>query len=245
MIISGTAGTGKSYLICALAYLLGESCLLTATTGMASFHICGLTIHSAIKLTVRSSNHRDLQRSSLQQLQLKLAGKHYVIVDEMSMMDLRMFAWVDKRLRQASARLDLPFGGFSIVMIGDFGQLPPVGDKPLYAPPSDNDLSIHGHHIYQPVVILEQIRQQGTDPVAQTFRDLLLRLRNGEPTQHDWELLLQRAPHNVSNRQAFDDAVHIYYDKKSHNLQALRVVPRVTHWVVVNHPYQHPITTLF
>ena len=26
---------------------------------------------------------------------------------------------------------------------------------------------------------------------------------------------------------------------------SLRVVPRVTHWAVVNHRYQYPITTLF
>ena len=104
---------------------------------------------------------------------LRLTGKHYIIVDEMSMIGQKMLAWVDKRLRQASVKLDIPFGGFSIVLIGDFGQLPPVGDKPLYAPPSVNDLSIHGHHVYrlfETVVILDQmIRQQGADATAQNF----------------------------------------------------------------------------
>lgn len=58
---------------------------------------------------------------------------------------------------------------------------------------------MHGHHIYRifdTAVMLEQvIRQHGTDPVAQSFRDLLMRLRNGETTQKEWELLLERAPY--------------------------------------------------
>ena len=87
----------------------------------------------------------------------------------MSMIGQKMLAWADKRLRQASGKLDITFGGFSIVLIGDFGQLPPVGDKPLYALPCVNYLSIHGHHVYrlfETVVILDQmIRQQGADAI--------------------------------------------------------------------------------
>ena len=52
MIVCGTAGTGKSFLISAIAALLGESCLLTGTTGIAAFNICGMTLHSALQLTV-------------------------------------------------------------------------------------------------------------------------------------------------------------------------------------------------
>ena len=45
-----------------------------------------------------------------------------------------MMTWVDKRLQQATTHLDIPFGGISIILIGDFAQLPPVGDRPLFAP---------------------------------------------------------------------------------------------------------------
>ena len=70
MIISGTAGSGKSYLISAIAHLLGNACILTGTTGMASFNICGKTLHSTLQLPVRNTNQCSLQGTSLQRLQL-------------------------------------------------------------------------------------------------------------------------------------------------------------------------------
>ena len=46
MIIYGTAGTGKSYLINAISSHLKDKCCLTAPTGIAAFNINGVTIHS-------------------------------------------------------------------------------------------------------------------------------------------------------------------------------------------------------
>ena len=57
----------------------------------------------------------------------------YLIVDEVSMLGRNMMARVDKGLRQATTHLDTPFGGISVILIGDFAQLPPVGDRPLFA----------------------------------------------------------------------------------------------------------------
>ena len=140
-----------------------------------------------------------------------------------------MLAWIDKRLRQASGKLDLPLGGFSIILIGDFGQLPPVGDKPLYASPSSHPLSVHGHHIYKlfnTVIILEYVLcQNGTDPMIQRFREFLLQLRNSNVSRDDWEMLLQRAPHKVQDIHLFNDAIHLFYDKASvakYNLEKLQ-----------------------
>ncbi len=59
MIISGTAGTGKSYLINALNQLLGDSCILTGTTGTAGLNICGITLHSALQLPIQKHSNRD------------------------------------------------------------------------------------------------------------------------------------------------------------------------------------------
>lgn len=104
MIVCSTAGTGKSYLISALSNLLGDTCLLTGTTGMAVFNICGQTLHLALQMPICRSTYmyKDLQGNSLHRLQLKMKNKLYVIRDEMSMMGQKMLVWIDKCLRQAT-----------------------------------------------------------------------------------------------------------------------------------------------
>ena len=227
MIISGTAGTGKSYLISAIAHALGNLCLLTGTTGMAAYNICGKTIHSALQLPIRNS-YTDLQGASLHRLQLAMKDIAYIVIDEMSMIGQRMLAWIDKRLRQATGQLDTHFGGLSIILFGDFAQLPPVGDSPLYSNSPKGSLQIHGHTMYQlfttVVILSESLRQAGSAPDAVIFRSLLLRLRNGTVNESDWKLLLDRAPQNVANHSDFTNAIRLHYDKASvaeYNLEKL------------------------
>ena len=216
MIVCGTAGTGKSYLINAIVQCLRNKAIITGTTGMAAFNIGGETLHSVLQLPIRSTNKKELQGSSLQRLQIKLKHKHYLLIDEMSMLGQTTFAWVDKRLRQATGKLDEPLGGMSVILFGDFAQL---GDRPLFAPASNQQLPFHGFTVYRhftTVVILQQIQRQcGTNPEDQAFRELLTRLRNGEVNKDDCELLLNHSPDQVHNYSPFKDAVHLFYDKKS------------------------------
>ena len=93
---------------------------------MASYNICGKTLHSTLQLPVKATQQRELQGSSLQRLQLTMKHKHYLIIDEMSMLGQRIFAWVDRLLKQATACLDKPLGGISVILFGDFARLPPA-----------------------------------------------------------------------------------------------------------------------
>ena len=48
----------------------------------------------------------------------------------------------------------------SIILLGDFGQLPLVGDRPLYVSGSGSLVSDHGHSLYSlfdTVVILDEV----------------------------------------------------------------------------------------
>jgi Ni2+-binding GTPase involved in maturation of urease and hydrogenase len=56
MIVCGTAGTGKTYLISAAKQVLGTQCVVTATTGIAPFSINSQTLHSAAQLPIISVN---------------------------------------------------------------------------------------------------------------------------------------------------------------------------------------------
>ena len=68
MIVCGTAGTGKSYLINAISHCTTGRCILSVT-GMAAFSICGQTLHSVLQLPVHASSHINLQGPALRRLQ--------------------------------------------------------------------------------------------------------------------------------------------------------------------------------
>ena len=199
MIISGTAGTGKSYLIHCLRLLLQERVCVAAPTGVAALNIAGHTLHSLLSLPTKS-DFKDLEGDRLNQLQQSLSAITYIIIDEMSMVGRKVLAQVDRRLRQAFPhRSQEVFGGCSCLLFGDFGQLPPVMDQPLYTTQSRSELSDQGITVYRSfnsAVFLDQIIQQaGDDPGQRQFRSLLLRLRDGDTTVDDWKILMNRTLH--------------------------------------------------
>ena len=193
IIIIGVAGTGKSYLINAIRSVLRNKCVVTATTGKASYNIRGITIHSLLKLPVGSRRQKDLTGETLARLQKSLNGVDYILIDEYSMLGQVTFGWIDKRCKQATGFHGKVLGGKSLILIGDPGQLPPVADKPLYHAKPSNDIGEGGYLAYKMfdkvVKLTVHQRVQGTSPEQIQFRDLLLRLRLGETTAKDWQLL--------------------------------------------------------
>ncbi len=173
MIVSGTAGTGKSYLIHCLRLLLNDQLRVAAPTGVAAFNINGHTLHSLFSLPTKG-DFKDLQGEHLHRLQQSLSPMKYCIIDEMSMIGRKLLGQVDRRLRQIFPhRAQEVFGGCSCLLFGDFGQLPPVMDLPLYSTDSRTELSDQGRNAYQrfdKAFVLDQVmRQAGQDPPAGTI----------------------------------------------------------------------------
>ena len=101
-------------------------------TGVAAFNDESHTLHSLLNLP-KKGEIKDLQGERLGKIQQALAGTEYLIIDEMSMVGKRMFGQIDRRLHQVfTHRSDQVLGGGSVLLFGDFGQLPPVIDLPLY-----------------------------------------------------------------------------------------------------------------
>ena len=65
------------------------------------------------------------------------------IIDEFSVVGQKMFAWINRRCKQATGNLTIPFGGMSIILVGDIAQLPPVTDQVLYHTKPNCDLALH------------------------------------------------------------------------------------------------------
>ena len=67
----------------------------------------------------------------------------------MSMVGRKLFGQIDRRLRQAFPhQAQEVFDGCSVLLFGDFGQLPPVMDLPLYTLDSRSELSDQGRTAY-------------------------------------------------------------------------------------------------
>ena len=99
-------------------------------------------------------------------------------------------------------------------MIGDPGQIPPVGDKPLYHSVPTNDIGEQGrfnYFMFDKVVKLNlNHRASGTGKCQEKFRSVLMRLRTGDSTEEDWKELLTRQPSQIKNISQFQDAIRLF-----------------------------------
>ena len=218
LLITGIAGSGKSYVIDAIRNLLQLKCQVLAYTGKASFNINGITLHSFLKLPIGSKRLTELKGPALQQLQNNLQNVEYMIIDEYSFVGQNLLGWIDARCRQATGKIDIAFGGISVVLVGDIAQLTPVGDRPLYHTMPKSEKQIQGHLMYQQfkqVIGLTVNHRVNGDSTSQSlFREILLRARNGESTADDWQVLLSRTPQQIQNLAEFESAaIRLCYSK--------------------------------
>ena len=143
-IISGIAGTRKSYLIHCLRLLLKEQLYVAAPTGVAAFNVQDYTLHSLLRLPTKGE-FKELEGNRLHELQQSFHGIRYLIIDKISMVGRKVFGQVDRRLRQAFPHnAHEVLGSCSCLLYGDFGQLPSVMDFLLYTTQTRTDLSDQG-----------------------------------------------------------------------------------------------------
>jgi Cdc6-like AAA superfamily ATPase len=132
--ITGSAGTGKTYLLNKYIFYLKSRKIIptiVAPTGIAASHLQGQTIHSFFSLGIRSEIDDYYIDSLLEKkyLQTRFSKLKVLIVDEISMVSPQMFLAMDKILR-AFKKSDAPFGGVQTILSGDFFQLPPISKVP-------------------------------------------------------------------------------------------------------------------
>lgn len=167
ILVTGPAGTGKSFLINQLkksAKIINKKIAVTAMTGCAAWNIKGKTLHSWSGIGIGDKPVENLIKTIKKKSRLreKWINTDVLIIDEISMLTKDLF----EKLNEIAKIIRLnqrPFGGLQIILLGDFYQLPPIDinnkvsfcfESPIW------DLCIH-----EKIILKDIIRQ--IDPKLQ------------------------------------------------------------------------------
>jgi len=130
-LITGQAGTGKTYLLSRFIEYLnkkGRPVGITASTGIAATHLNGVTIHSwcgmGIKDVITASDIKKLFNRNKAAVK-RIQDAEVLIIDEVSMLHAHQLDIINEICCRVRTGLG-PFGGLQVVLCGDFFQLPPV-----------------------------------------------------------------------------------------------------------------------
>ncbi|XP_056598318.1 uncharacterized protein LOC130416992 [Triplophysa dalaica] len=231
LFISGPGGVGKSVLIKAIQYessrilsKLSENpdethVLLTAPTGVAAYNINAATIHSTFSIGTNASlPYQPLGDEKINSLRAKFGKLQILIIDEISMVDHKLLAYIHGRLRQIKQTGDYSaFGKVCVIAVGDFYQLSPVKGKPLYTEPIN---SVNLWETNFSFVELKEIMRQKD----KRFAELLNRLRvhkKGEPMLEQDVAMLKQCETGDGDEST---AIHIYATNREvdeHNIKML------------------------
>ena len=215
--ISGEAGSGKSLLLTVFAACNDKKVLKVAPTGVAALNINGVTIHSAFGYgNLLESTHNDLINNGIvlsyakKQLLKKVST---IVVDEASMLRSDVFEKMDLILRIVN-KIDKPFGGKQIILIGDIFQLPPVVKqeeldfiKNAYGGVFFYDAKIYKEAKFKFIELKDNHRQQKDS----TFRDVLNHIRVGNVTKSDIDTLNSRL---VKNEEKIKDILRLFATRR-------------------------------
>ena len=127
ILITGAAGTGKSFLLKALMAKYRTRLSVCATTGIVAVQVGGSTLHSWAGLGLGKGTPGEIAGRIKENMKalgnIQMATR--LAIDEISMMSASLFTKVDKVFR-IIRKCDRPFGGIQLICIGDYCQLPPV-----------------------------------------------------------------------------------------------------------------------
>jgi ATP-dependent exoDNAse (exonuclease V) alpha subunit len=130
--ISGSGGTGKSFLIEHIKQLfggIGHKFAVASSTGISAIPIGGVTIHSLLGTNILGTipevkSYVETEKAH-KKFTKNLANIDTIIVDEVSMLSSNYIDMIDYYLKTLT-HTHHPFGGYQMIFIGDFCQLPPV-----------------------------------------------------------------------------------------------------------------------
>lgn len=185
--LTGEPGSGKTHTIREyIRYLRdrGVEPSVTASTGIAATHLHGMTIHAWCGIGTKSSVTKfDIDTILERERVVKRLKKATVlIIDEISMLPKSVLDALNAILITARGN-PLPFGGVQVVFVGDFFQLPPIGEHAEFAFMADS------WKVANPIVCYLDEQYRHAD---ETLINLLASIRTGIKTHSVISILESR-----------------------------------------------------
>ena len=110
-----------------------------------AFAMAGTTLHNGADIPYKENTTREHRGTNVDTLYSKNEALRWIFIDEISMVADRLLGQVEQNLSAAAIHqrkkrndnTDIIFGGYNILMFGDWWQLPPIpGSRALFLPPS-------------------------------------------------------------------------------------------------------------
>lgn len=194
--LTGSAGTGKTYLLNKFIKYLEKKEIkvgVTASTGIAATHLGGRTIHSWVGMGIEQYMDDKKVRKLIKNYDLRerIRETSVLIIDEISMIDADRLNLINKICKAAKDPFRA-FGGMQIVMCGDFFQLPPIDREKVAQFAYD---SFAWQHSEIKICYLEkQFRQNDLK-----FTGILNKIRKNKAGQKELDLLKTRLYKSVKS----------------------------------------------
>ncbi|OZG50181.1 PIF1 family DEAD/DEAH box helicase [Bombiscardovia coagulans] len=239
--LTGAPGAGKTFVLNEFidtARQRGATVAITASTGIASTHINGQTIHSWSGVGIASVMTDSLLKRIRSRRKRQIGKTDILVIDEVSMMHAWLFDMVDQACRSIRHSPE-PFGGLQVVLSGDFFQLPPVSrsgrntDVLAASPEFQESRARYADAGRNPEgFVTESLVWQELDPVIcylteQHRQDdgqlltVLTDIREGSVTQDDHNVLAGRVGTQPESGQV---AVHLFpVNKQADSLNDFRL----------------------
>ena len=220
--VFGEGGSGKSCLIAAIHVWFAvlnrqNELMVTAITCTAAFKVAGITLHSAANLPIGKQTKKKIDYNKGKDW----ANHHYLIVDEISMMDSKMLVDLNTNLGETKSSRDVYFGGVNIIFMGDILQLPTISCLDVYI----DTLSEweYGHQLWRSinaVILLTEQMRQSDDP---KFAAALRHIHFHELTLEDIEILNSRVGAPLQCPTSIPIIVHRHTLRDALNKERLHV----------------------
>ena len=175
--LCGSGGTGKSVCIRSIYQtnivmfnLVDQNprelvTLLSAFTGVAAYNIDSQTLHTLFGITIdKYGSMPPLNETEVAKYYNKFKNVKVLIIDEVSMIGKKLWIKVDIRLRQI-LDANKPFGGLSVLAVGDFKQIPPVMEPSIFGDGSGKGQALpeKGNHLNKLVQALTDNKEPWFD----------------------------------------------------------------------------------